>query len=703
MACCGKKNETEENVAFQSKPPIVTNQPVYSQPDPAKKTSLLSTGNTSRDVYSNADAILESLIVPFDKVKLAEKLDSGQFGAVFAGTLETENGGPPLDVAVKMLKVDSNLTEEQRNEFLQEMTTMAQLQHKFILRQHAVVIDPLMIVMERVRERSLLNYMKDRGHNDSAPIPYPTLLRFALQSATGLKYLSEHTIVHRDIAARNILLQVHSRCNFACKVADFGLARVMENLIYSRAKGKKAKVPARWTAPEALFDGRFSTKSDVWAWAVMVWELTTCGQFPYTVYWEDMITVKLIVQGLRLHQAEMVPNALYDLLKSCWEATPEARPSFSSIVDKLANMERSLTAVTGSHPAEFRTLSQEETHRVQSQNVSGNGTDSGDCYALYASPSLPIFVPVRDPGSVELKKLYRQYIRPKETPSYFPATSPYLADIDPNVRDPVLCAREDRRQQVSLLAIGPRDLIPLELPLLKPVQQIPDTYQDTLIYDNINQRGSFLELPAYGQYYSGSEGELEDNDDIYGTRVVYTAKQEYSNQNIMQQASYQNVDIDASEHLPEHSYRNIAPAQSNEPTLDLIEKLKQREEEDEDRFPKSVTHADRDAIRQWLNAKPNRNTAEAAIANAGSNRGDFVVRAKDSEFVVDVCKNRDKVLHFRLRNAATDPDMQTTLINPNGDTVFPSLWAFIAFYRKSDPLTLVNSLGGVRLADVVDI
>lgn len=68
-----------------------------------------------------------------------------------------------------------------------------------------------------------------------------------------------------------------------------------------------------------------------------------------------------------------------------------------------------------------------------------------------------------------------------------------------------------------------------------------------------------------------------------------------------------------------------------------------------------------------------------------------------------MCKNRDKVLHFRLRNAATDPDMQTTLINPNGDTVFPSLWAFIAFYRKSDPLTLVNSLGGVRLADVVDI
>ena len=90
-----------------------------------------------------------------------------------------------------------------------------------------------------------------------------------------MAYLEEHSYIHRDLAARNILVGEGN----SCKVADFGLARVIKEDIYSPKEG--AKFPIKWTAPEAALYSRFTIKSDVWSFAILVAEVVTKGAMPY--------------------------------------------------------------------------------------------------------------------------------------------------------------------------------------------------------------------------------------------------------------------------------------------------------------------------------------------------------------------------------------------------------------------------------------
>ena len=90
-----------------------------------------------------------------------------------------------------------------------------------------------------------------------------------------MAYLEEHSYIHRDLAARNILVGEGN----SCKVADFGLARVIKEDIYSPKEG--TKFPIKWTAPEAALYNRFTIKSDVWSFGVLISEIVTKGAMPY--------------------------------------------------------------------------------------------------------------------------------------------------------------------------------------------------------------------------------------------------------------------------------------------------------------------------------------------------------------------------------------------------------------------------------------
>ena len=92
-----------------------------------------------------------------------------------------------------------------------------------------------------------------------------------------MEFLARRRCVHRDLAARNILV---ARGKIA-KVADFGLARDVEQSDYYR-RVTDNKLPVLWMSPESLFEGVSSTKSDVWSYGVLLWEIVTCGERPYT-------------------------------------------------------------------------------------------------------------------------------------------------------------------------------------------------------------------------------------------------------------------------------------------------------------------------------------------------------------------------------------------------------------------------------------
>lgn len=135
-----------------------------------------------------------------------------------------------------------------------------------------------------------------------------------------MAYLEEWYYIHRDLVARNILAGEH----LICKVADFGLARIDEN-IYKAQIG--AKFAIRWTAPEAARYGRFTIKSDMWSFGIlkslMVIFCTLAGL-------NNTQVLEVVVNGYRMLCPQKCPQLLYEIMRDCWRDNPASRPTFET-------------------------------------------------------------------------------------------------------------------------------------------------------------------------------------------------------------------------------------------------------------------------------------------------------------------------------------------------------------------------------------
>ena len=143
-----------------------------------------------------------------------------------------------------------------------------------------------------------------------------------------MAYLEEHSHIHRDLAARNVLVGDGN----VCKVADYGLARVIKEDIYNPREG--AKFPIKWTAPEAALYNRFTIKSDVWSFGVIISEVLTKGAMPYPGM-NNRQVLEAVDRGYRMPPPEGCPDRLYEIMLRCWSHDPERRPTFESLKSGL--------------------------------------------------------------------------------------------------------------------------------------------------------------------------------------------------------------------------------------------------------------------------------------------------------------------------------------------------------------------------------
>ncbi|NXT42342.1 FES kinase, partial [Pelecanoides urinatrix] len=282
----------------------------------------------SQQPITRKSGIVLARAVPKDKwvlnhedVLLGERIGRGNFGEVFSGRLRADN----TPVAVKSCR--ETLPPELKAKFLQEARILKQYNHPNIVRLIGVCTQkqPIYIVMELVQGGDFLSFLRSEGPH----LRVKELIKMTENAAAGMEYLESKHCIHRDLAARNCLVTEKN----ALKISDFGMSREEEDGIYASTGGIK-QIPVKWTAPEALNYGRYSSESDVWSFGILLWEAFSLGAVPYTNL-SNQQTREAVEQGVRLDPPEQCPEEVYRLMQRCWEYDPRKRPSFNTIHQDL--------------------------------------------------------------------------------------------------------------------------------------------------------------------------------------------------------------------------------------------------------------------------------------------------------------------------------------------------------------------------------
>ncbi|CAM4402581.1 unnamed protein product [Lepidochelys olivacea] len=261
-----------------------------------------------------------------EEIVLLKELGSGQFGVVQWGKWKGK-----YDVAIKMIK-EGSMSED---EFIEEAHTMMKLNHPKLVKLYGVCTEtyPFYIVAEYMANGCLLNYLRSHG-KELQPFQ---LLEICYSICEAMTFLESQQFIHRDLAARNCLVD----SDLTVKVSDFGMARYVLDDLYVSSLG--TKFPVKWSAPEVFHYTKFSSKSDVWAFGILMWEVFTLGKQPYELY-DNVQVIEKVSEGYRLYRPQLASETIYQLMYCCWHELPEKRPTFHqllSIIETLREDDKS--------------------------------------------------------------------------------------------------------------------------------------------------------------------------------------------------------------------------------------------------------------------------------------------------------------------------------------------------------------------------
>ncbi|GMS96634.1 hypothetical protein PENTCL1PPCAC_18809, partial [Pristionchus entomophagus] len=256
----------------------------------------------------------------FVGIDFMNKLGEGAFGSVYLENADSQ-------------------TEDNFRAEIDFMTKIGYHERLVNMLACVTVSEPILLICEYCSNGDLLDFLRRRrkymlkNPEDTNPEKVMTVkkqLMFAIQIAYGLEYLSSKGYIHRDIAARNIMVDQQERC----KIGDFGLGRSIgkEDENYHAHGGK---LPLKWMSPEAIDKYFFSTAADVWSFGVLLYEIVTLGGTPYAG-WPAAELLTRLKRGERMDRPENCSEKLFEVMCNCWEAQPSDRPTFTQLRKQFA-------------------------------------------------------------------------------------------------------------------------------------------------------------------------------------------------------------------------------------------------------------------------------------------------------------------------------------------------------------------------------
>ncbi|XP_038046577.1 inactive tyrosine-protein kinase 7-like [Patiria miniata] len=261
----------------------------------------------------------------------------GSYGEVFLARAVGITEG--VEATTVMVKALQSKNESQQMDFRREMDMLSKLCHENVVKLLGMCreAEPQLMISEYLEWGDLKQYLHaTRGENGTTNVPPPFTLAQKLdvinQVAMGMEHLASHRFIHGDFAARNCLLSPAMET----KVSLMSVSRDLYRAEYHEYKQKL--VPVRWMPAEAIFEDELSTKSDVWAYGVFVWEVFAQGELPYKTLDNDALMRALLDGNLTLETPAGTPDEVEILMHRCWAESAKERYSFSDIVLALQNI-----------------------------------------------------------------------------------------------------------------------------------------------------------------------------------------------------------------------------------------------------------------------------------------------------------------------------------------------------------------------------
>ncbi|KAK7593117.1 hypothetical protein V9T40_007869 [Parthenolecanium corni] len=286
--------------------------------------------------------------IPWDELKMGEKLGTGHFGTVYSGYWHG-------DVAVKVLNMDYLADEKMLENFKSEVSTFRKTRHdNLVLFMGACMKPPrLAIVTSMVHGITLYKYIHLR--RDKFSMGKTTII--AQQISQGMGYLHAKNIVHKDLRTKNIFLEKERVI-----ITDFGLFSVTKLCFKNRTQDGLI-IPPGWLcylAPELMRSLKvhikpddehlpFSKASDVYAFGTVWYELL-CGEWPFTTQDPEAV-IWQVGKGMKPSLANLEASRdVKDILMQCWMYMPNRRPDFTSLLKTLEKLPKKKLARSPSHP-----------------------------------------------------------------------------------------------------------------------------------------------------------------------------------------------------------------------------------------------------------------------------------------------------------------------------------------------------------------